>query len=265
MMKRFFTLALLLLCAVVASAADYKFERELSYRDVDEYSAKMCRLDVATIEGAKDMPVVVWFHGGGLTGGKKEIPQQLLDGRCVVVGVGYRFSPKVSVSQIIDDAACAVAWVFANIERYGGSADKIYLSGHSAGGYLVSMLGLDASRLKRYGYDANALKGVIPFSGQAITHFEERRSRGIANTRPVVDSLSPLYHVRGDAAPFLMITGDREMEMLGRYEENAYMYRMLRLVGHKDVTLYEFDGYGHDMCLPGFPMLMRFVREHESR
>ena len=264
-MKRFFTLALLLLCAVVASAADYKFEREIIYRSVDEYSAQMCRLDVASIEGAQDLPVVVWFHGGGLTGGKKEIPQQLLDGRCVVVGVGYRFSPKVSVSQIIDDAACAVAWVFANIERYGGSADKIYLSGHSAGGYLVSMLGLDASRLKRYGYDANALKGVIPFSGQAITHFEERRSRGIANTRPVVDSLSPLYHVRGDAAPFLMITGDREMEMLGRYEENAYMYRMLKLVGHKDVTLYEFDGYGHDMCEPGFPMLMRFVREHEKR
>ena len=188
-MKRFLLLAVLLVCAVTALAADYKFEREIIYRSVDEYSAQMCRLDVASIEGAQDLPVVVWFHGGGLTGGKKEIPQQLLDGRCVVVGVGYRFSPKVSVSQIIDDAACAVAWVFANIERYGGSKSKIYLSGHSAGGYLVSMLGLDASRLNKYCYDANMLKGVIPFSGQAITHFEERRSRGIANTRPVIDSL----------------------------------------------------------------------------
>ena len=264
-MKRFLLLALLLTCAVVAEAADYKFEREIIYRNVDEYSAQMCRVDVATIEGAKDLPVVVWFHGGGLTGGKKEIPQPLLDGRCVVVGVGYRFSPKVSVTQIIDDAACAVAWVFANIERYGGSTSKIYLSGHSAGGFLVSMLGLDASRLKRYGYDANSLKGVIPFSGQAITHFEERRSRGIENTRPVIDSLSPLYHVRGDAAPFLMITGDRELEMLGRYEENADMWRVFQLVKHPDATLYELDGYGHNMCVPAYPLLLRFVRQHEAK
>jgi acetyl esterase/lipase len=181
------------------------------------------------------------------------------------VGVGYRFSPKVSVSQIIDDAACAVAWVFANIERYGGSKSKIYLSGHSAGGYLVSMLGLDASRLNKYCYDANMLKGVIPFSGQAITHFEERRSRGIANTRPVIDSLSPLYHVRGDAAPFLMITGDRELEMLGRYEENAYMWRVFQLVKHPDATLYELDGYGHNMCEPAYPLLQRFIRQHEAK
>lgn len=264
-MRKILLLCLSICCALVAEAADYKYERDINYRDVDEYSAQMCRLDIATMDGAKELPVVVWFHGGGLTGGKKEIPQQLLDGRCIVVGVGYRFSPKVSVTQIIDDAACAVAWVFANIERYGGSAAKIYLSGHSAGGYLVSMLGLDSSRLKRYGYDANTLKGVIPFSGQAITHFEERRSRGIANTCPVVDSLAPLYHVRGDAAPFLMITGDRELEMLGRYEENAYMLRVFKLVKHPDAKLYELDGYGHSMCEPAYPLLQRFVRQHEFK
>ena len=264
-MKRFLLLTVLLVCAVTASAADYKFERDIVYRDVDEYSAQMCRLDVATLQEAKDLPVVVWFHGGGLTGGKKEIPRQLLDGRCVVVGVGYRFSPKVSVSQIIDDAACAVAWVFANIERYGGSTSKIYLSGHSAGGYLVTMVGLDKSRLERYGIDANTLKGIIPFSGQAITHFEERRSRGIVNTQPIVDELSPLFHVRGDSAPILILSGDREMEMLGRYEENAYMWRVFQLVGHKDATLYELDGYGHNMCEPAYPLLMRFVRDHEKK
>ena len=89
--------------------------------------------------------------------------------------------------------------------------------------------------------------------------------RGISDKLPIIDKMAPLYHVRGDAAPILLLSGDREREMLGRYEENAYMYRMLKLVGHKDVTLYEFDGYGHDMCDPGFPMLMRFVREHEKR
>ena len=161
-------------------------------------------------------------------------------------------------------AAAAVAWVFGNISMYGGSPDRIYLAGHSAGGYLVDMVSLDKSRLKRYGVDANSIKGVIPFSGQVITHFEERRVRGISDRQPVVDSLAPLYHVRGDAPPMLILSGDREMEMLGRYEENAYFRRMLLLAGHKDVTLYEFDGYGHDMCGPGYPLLLRFVREREA-
>ena len=264
-MRRVFLLLSFLMATLGAIAAEYRIERDLQYRSEDEYSQKMCRVDVATYEGAKDAPVIVWFHGGGLTGGGKHIPREIMQDGVVCVGVGYRFSPHVSVSQIIDDAACAIAWVVENIEKYGGSADKIYLSGHSAGGYLVSMVGLEKSRLEKYGVDANSMKGIVPFSGQMITHFEERRVRGLSDKLPVVDNMAPLYHVRADSSPILLLTGDREREMLGRYEENAYMYRMLRLVGHKDVTLYEFDGYGHDMCLPGFPMLMRFVREHESR
>ena len=264
-MKRILLLAVALVASVALYAQEYKFSREINYRTDDEYATKMCRVDIAAPEGAKDAPVIVWFHGGGLTGGRKDIPQAILKDGCVVVGVGYRFSPNVKVTQIVDDAACAVAWVFNNIEKWGGNPESIYIAGHSAGGYLVAMVGLEKARLERYGIDANKLKGIIPFSGQAITHFEERRSRGIANTQPIVDELSPLFHVRGDAAPILILSGDREMEMLGRYEENAYMWRVFQLVGHKDATLYELDGYGHNMCEPAYPLLMRFVREHEKK
>ena len=264
-MKRVLLLAVALMMSVAMYAQEYKFSREINYRTDDEYATKMCRVDIAAPEGAKDAPVIVWFHGGGLTGGKKQIPQAILKDGCVVVGVGYRFSPNVKVTQIVDDAACAVAWVFNNIEKWGGNPESIYIAGHSAGGYLVTMVGLEKARLEHYGIDANRLKGIIPFSGQAITHFEERRSRGIANTQPIVDELSPLFHVRGDSAPILILSGDREMEMLGRYEENAYMWRVFQLVGHKDATLYELDGYGHNMCEPAYPLLMRFVRDHEKK
>jgi acetyl esterase/lipase len=264
-MKRILLLVVALVASVALYAQEYKFSREINYRTDDEYATKMCRVDIAAPEGAKDAPVIVWFHGGGLTGGKKQIPQAILKDGCVVVGVGYRFSPNVKVTQIVDDAACAVAWVFNNIEKWGGNPESIYIAGHSAGGYLVTMVGLEKARLERYGIDANRLKGIIPFSGQAITHFEERRSRGIANTQPIVDELSPLFHVRGDSAPILILSGDREMEMLGRYEENAYMWRVFQLVGHKDATLYELDGYGHNMCEPAYPLLMRFVRDHEKK
>ena len=219
-MKRLLILALALLAALPASAQKYKHDRGISYRD-EEISPR-CRLDVSYVKKAEDRPVIVWFHGGGLTGGQKHTPQELLTKDYVVVAAGYRLYPDAQVSEIIDDAAAAVAWVVKNISKYGGSPDKIYLAGHSAGGYLVAMLGLDKHWLAKYGVDADKMAAIVPYSGQMITHFTERASRGIPEARPVVDEMSPLYHIRPDAAPFLLITGGRDQEMLRRYEENAY-------------------------------------------
>ena len=73
----------------------------------------------------------------------------------------------------------------------------------------------------------------------------------------VIDELAPLSHLRADAPPILFVTGDRELEMLGRYEENAYMYRMLKVVGHPDVRLLELDGYGHAPQEAFYPLLLK--------
>jgi hypothetical protein len=58
---------------------------------------------------------------------------------------------------------------------------------------------------------------------------------GISGKQPIIDKMAPLYHVRADAPPLLIITGDRKLEMLGRYEENAYMMRMMKVAGHDRV------------------------------
>ena len=71
--------------------------------------------------------------------------------------------------------------------------------------------------------DANDIAGLIPFSGHTITHFTVRKERGIPGTQPIIDEMAPLYHVRADCPSLVLITGDRNKEMLGRYEENAYM------------------------------------------
>lgn len=176
----------------------------------------------------------------------------------------YRLSPKVSTEQIVDDTAAAVAWTFNNISKYGGDTTAIYVAGHSAGGYLTSMIGLDKSYLEKYGIDADRIARLIPFSGQAITHFETRRQQGLDALQPTIDKSAPLYHVRKDCAPMLIISDDRDLELYGRYEEQAYFWRMLKLVGHPDVTLYELDEYDHGgMVQPGFPLLLKFVANHE--
>ena len=61
------------------------------------------------------------------------------------------------------------------------------------------------------------------------------------------------------------LSGDREKEMYGRYEETAYFWRMLKLVGHPDATIYEFDGFNHvTMLLPGFAVAAEFIKKHRK-
>lgn len=226
----------------------------------DPYLKSQCRLDIYYPKNAKNFATIVWFHGGGITGGAKEIPRELLDKGVAVIGVGYRLSPKAKAPAYIDDAAAAVAWAFKHIAAFGGNNKLIFVSGHSAGGYLGTMITLDKQYLARYDIDANSIAGLIPFSGQAITHFTIRQEMGIKDVQPTIDKYAPLFHVRADAPPMLLITGDRELELLGRYEENAYLNRMMKLAGHKSTRLYELQGYDHGgMAAPAFPLLLKEV------
>ena len=263
-MNRILLVLFLSVTALFASAQiTYKTETNISYRtgeNLDTYMKERCKLDVYVPENVDSFTTVVWFHGGGLTAGEKSIPERLKNKKLGVVAVNYRLSPKVKSPAYINDAAAAVAWVFKNISKYGGDPKRIVVSGHSAGGYLTCMIGLDKHYLAAYGIDANAIQKLVPFSGQMITHFEIRKERGIKDTTPVVDEFAPLFHVRADAPPLYLITGDRELEMLGRYEENAYMCRMMKLSGHKQTTLYELDGFDHGgMAQPAFDLLLRIL------
>jgi acetyl esterase/lipase len=259
----FLILSILLGISSPSFADEYQTIPDIPYRKNDStltaYQKERCHLDLYRPTAKKKYAIIVWFHGGGLTGGNKEIPKALMKKGHAIVAVNYRLSPKVKVTDCLDDAAAAVAWVFKNIQNHGGDPTQIFLSGHSAGGYLTSMLGLDQSLLKKHGVEANQLAGLLPYSGHTITHFTVRKERGIDAKRPVIDDMAPLFHIRSDAPPILLITGDRELEMLGRYEENAYFYRMMKVVGHKDITLFELDGYGHQIPNPAHPLLLKFL------
>src|SRR5690606_17517321 len=103
------------------------------------------------------LPVIVWFHGGGITGGEKFVPKELMNQGVVVMAVNYRLSPKVSNPAYIEDAAAAVAWAFRHAAEFGGDTGRIYVAGHSAGGYLTAMVGLDKQWLARHQIDANRI------------------------------------------------------------------------------------------------------------
>mgnify|MGYP001420394898 FL=1 len=77
--------------------------------------------------------------------------------------------------------------------------------------------------------------------------------------------MSMLRYTRKDCPPILLICGDREREMLGRYEENAYMWRMLKIIGHPAAYLYELQGFDHGtMSHPAHSILLEYIRNREK-
>ena len=254
--------AAMLLMYPTITMAQYNQENDIPYTESsDAYAQERCKLDVYYPTELRDAPVVVWFHGGGIEGGSKHIDPQLQNSGLVVVAANYRLLPNAKIDDILDDAAAAVAWTYKNIGKYNGNRRQIFVAGHSAGGYLLDMIGLDKRWLAKYGVDADSLAGLVPFSGQCITHYNIRKQQGISPLQATIDQYAPLTFIRPDAPPIVIISGDRELELFGRYEEQAYFWRMLKLVGHKDVTLYEMQGYDHgSMAQPAYYILKQHIK-----
>ncbi|MEC7357695.1 MAG: alpha/beta hydrolase [Verrucomicrobiota bacterium] len=252
---------------LISKAEEYKTEQNIAYKVLNneannEYIKNRCKLDIYYPTKIKNFASVVWFHGGGLRAGNKKIPSQLMKKGFAVIAVNYRLFPKVQCPVYIEDGAAAVAWTMKNIGNYGGSKDKIFVSGHSAGGYLTSMIGLDKSYLQAHGIDANKIAGLIPLSGHTITHFTPREEKGIPEHQPIIDRFAPLFHVRADAPSLVLVTGDKELELLGRYEENAYLARMMQIAKHQKTKLYELQGFNHGGMLdPGLKILVKHVKK----
>lgn len=261
-MKKIFNFLFLwfFFCSFVMAEV-FKTDQNITYTSsIDPYALQRCKLDIYHPTDTTELPVIVWFHGGGLTGGEKFIPEELKQSGYVVVAPNYRLMPMVEIDSCINDAAEAVAWTFNNISNYGGDPNKIFVAGHSAGGYLTSMIGFDKKWLRNFNIEADSIKGLFPYSGQAITHFALRQSKGISELQPTIDEYAPMFHIRKDAPPYIIITGDRNIELFGRYEENAYLWRLLKLIAHPEVYIYEIDGHDHgEMVRPAHHILKTHI------
>ncbi|WP_116125717.1 alpha/beta hydrolase [Lewinella sp. IMCC34183] len=252
-----------LLCTCVRAQGGYETLTDLNYRpdSADAYIQERCVLDLYYPTDSDSFATVVFFHGGGLSGGGKFIPEAWREQGIAVATANYRLHPRVQNPTYIRDAAAAVAWIMEHIAEYGGDPSRIYVSGHSAGGYLTSMVGLDTTYLAEYGQHPDSLAALIPFSGHTITHFTVRQERGLNWDDVIVDEYAPISFLRPDAPPVLIITGDRERELYGRYEENAYFWRMLKLAGHPQTWLYEMQGFDHGgMARPASILALDYIR-----
>jgi acetyl esterase/lipase len=126
-------------------------------------------LDICAPDGAKNLPVVFWIHGGGWQGGDKTDvqikPRVFAERGFVFVSTNYRLLPQVEMEVLIRDVAKALGWVQRSIAQHGGDPGRIFVMGHSAGAQLAALLCTDDRYLKAEGVPFDVLKGCVPVDG----------------------------------------------------------------------------------------------------
>jgi len=190
-----------------------------------EYAPNV-KLDVYLPE-SKNFKTIVYFHGGGITSGNKS-DRQFVDFANEFVKNGYAFIscnyslyPNTKFPNYLVEAAKAVSYVFTNINSWGGDKEGIYLSGQSAGSWIIMMLCTDRHYLNDEGVDPMNIKGWISDAGQMTSHFNVIAIEDHLNPLSQrIDEKAPLYFIdeKFNSNPILLIYYENDMP--NRLEQN---------------------------------------------
>ena len=124
--------------------SDVAFQRNLSYVTRGRPSQT---LDLYAPKNAREVPLIVWIHGGAFLFGSKEgfpvepVPLHLLLDGYAVASINYRLSREALFPAQLEDCKAAIRWLRAQAEEFGLDPNRIGVWGASAGGHLAALLG----------------------------------------------------------------------------------------------------------------------------
>lgn len=211
---------------LVAADVPAKFEvekhRNLAYNPAKDADPVKHKLDLYVPKGAKKFPVMMFVHGGAWRSGNKDLYAALGEtfakqGVGTVV-INYRLSSAsgtIKHPDHVKDVAKAFAWVKENASRYGGDPEKLYVSGHSAGGHLVALLATDDQYLKAEKCAAKDVRGVMALSGvYTIGADLPMLKDAFGSDAKLCEAASPAAHCKAGLPPFLIAYGTKDFPFL---------------------------------------------------
>ncbi len=221
---------------------------------------------------AAKRPAIVLIHGGGFIFGDKTfygpMGRELAGKGYVVFSINYRLAPVFRYPAQLDDAQRAVRWIRAHAETYHVDPDRIGALGDSAGGYLVSMLGLRDTRNNEdpaLASFSSRVQCVVDFYGpsdftlpvdapgvspQAIELLKAFFGKTQAQAPDLYREGSPIRYVTKQAPPFLIVHGTADT--LVPPDQSTRLCDALKAAG-ANVTLSLFYKYPHGFLTPSDP------------
>lgn len=217
-----------LLLALVCISMACSFRPIQKHKDIvylmESDSLPSKSLNVFAPKKVVNAPVMMFIHGGNWNSGNKEIYNflgtRLAKKGVVAVIIDYPLSPSYQVQSMALASAQAVNWIYGSIEDYGGSQDRIFVSGHSAGGHLASLIAVNNKYFDQLGA-SNPIQGavLIDAAGLDMKWFLEQMNyeAGTSYNIPFTDSpevweeTSPIYHLDTNDPPMLIMLGGKTL------------------------------------------------------
>ncbi|MSP49837.1 MAG: alpha/beta hydrolase [Alphaproteobacteria bacterium] len=199
-------------------------------------------------ESLRDLPVLIFLHGGGWSNGYKEwmgyMAPAFTDLPAIFVSVSYRLLPDIRFPANLDDTIAALAWVHKYIAGYGGDPGRLFVGGHSAGGHLAALATLRRDLLAKAGVPIEAIRACLPVSGSFKFEIGELEARGKAMLAKPEDApvASPITYVAGNRVPFYIVWGDQDLEHV--LKTGMPMVDALKAAG-SSVEHQVFPGFDH--------------------
>ncbi len=212
------------LCAEDAGKFGVEKHRNLAYNEAKDADPVRHKLDLYTPKGAKNYPVMMFVHGGS---GNKDLYAALGE-TFAKQGIGtavinYRLSSAkgdIKHPDHVKDVAKAFAWVKGHAGSYGGNAEKLFISGHSAGGHLVALLATDEQFLKAEKCSVKDVRGVMALSGvYMIAPGVAVLKEAFGSDAKACEAASPFNQVKANAPPFLLAYGDKDFPLMDQMAE----------------------------------------------
>ncbi len=238
---------------IVQISHAYQVNLDVTYRTVNNWDAK---LDIIRPrQSSAPTPTVIYFHGGGWTQGSKDsglvAALPYLETGWAVVNVAYRLASVSLAPAAVEDARCALRWIYRNAKQYNFDLNRLVLTGNSAGGHLALITGmltedagLDLGCPGDRGpgpVNTDPLKVAAVINWYGITDVREmlagpnRRAYAVMwhggqpNREQIATQVSPLTHVRPGLPPVLTIHGDADPTV--PYSQAVRLHEALQKAG----------------------------------
>lgn len=213
-----YILLIIFLGGILGSCSSTKF-KDVTYLKKSGKSDLKLNIFVPRKVSKEPMPVLVFVYGGNWNSGNKNlygfIGRNFAKKGVITVIPSYTLSPNANYDQMAHEVASAILWTKENIKDYNGDSDKLFVTGHSAGGHLVAL----ATMNPKYGVSPKTVSGIIlnDAAGLDMKHYLENYPPTTGNNYLTTwtndpeewRNASPIFFLDKQTPPFLIYVGKK--------------------------------------------------------
>ncbi len=207
-------------------------------------------------------PVVVFFYGGSWNTGERAdyafVGEALAERGILTLVADYRLYPTVRYPDFLNDSAQAVAYGFEQAATLGGNPKRLFVMGHSSGGYNAAMLALDPRWLSATGRSPGAMAGWIGLAGPYDFYPIENPDVKPVFFHPNYPQDSQPIHFTGPGAPRSFLAATRNDALVNPQRNTVQLARKLQAAG-VPVTHKLYESGSHATLIGAFAWPLRWI------